>query len=345
VFADCMFCHRPFGANGVLESFPVGRRLAFDSARGRLWVVCKRCDRWNLSPIEERWEAVEDCERLFESTRLKVSTENIGLARHREGLELVRIGRPQRPEFAAWRYGDQFGRRRKRAIVYGVAGAGVLGAVAVGGAMAGVAVGPFLAQSGNLVRLFQYGRKPLTLQTADGELIKLNHAELYNARIVRDAESWSISIKHGRAFKHRVHSFGGAEAERVAGLLLTRINHTGGSRATVQSAVQMIEQSGHPEAFVEAAVHRLRFGQMGGKNGQLAKLPAPTRLALEMALHEERERRSLEGELKGLEIIWRREEEIAQISDDLLLPDTARGRLETLRGSLDVESRSDHPNG
>ena len=84
---------------------------------------------------------------------------------------------------------------------------------------------------------------------------------------------------------------------------------------------------------------------MGGKNGQLAKLPAPTRLALEMALHEERERRALEGELKGLEIIWRREEEIAEISDDLLLPDTARGRLETLRGSLDAESRSDPPNG
>src|SRR5688500_15726904 len=110
-----MFCHRPLGTNGVLESFPVGRRIAFDSAKGRLWAVCKRCDRWNLSPLEERWEAVEDCERLFEETRLQVSTENIGLARHSEGLELVRIGRPLRPEFAAWRYGDQFGRRRKRA--------------------------------------------------------------------------------------------------------------------------------------------------------------------------------------------------------------------------------------
>jgi hypothetical protein len=37
-----------------------------------------------------------------------------------------------------------------------------------------------------------------------------------------------------------------------------------------------------------------------------------------MALHEERERRALEGELKGLEIIWRREEEIAAIADHLL---------------------------
>ena len=60
-----MFCHRPLGANQVIEHFPVGRRLAFDAERGRLWVVCRKCERWNLTPLEERWEAVETCERLF----------------------------------------------------------------------------------------------------------------------------------------------------------------------------------------------------------------------------------------------------------------------------------------
>ena len=89
-----MFCNKPLGANEVVESFPVGRRLAFDAARGRLWVVCTKCRRWNLTPLEERWEAVEDCERLFRETRMSASTENIGIARHREGLELVRIGNP-----------------------------------------------------------------------------------------------------------------------------------------------------------------------------------------------------------------------------------------------------------
>jgi len=43
---------------------------------------------------------------------VRASTDNIGIARHPEGLELVRIGKPLRPEFAAWRYGDQFGRRK-----------------------------------------------------------------------------------------------------------------------------------------------------------------------------------------------------------------------------------------
>ena len=115
MFKTCMFCNRPLGTNEVIEHSPVGRRLAFDAERGRLWMVCRKCERWNLSPLEERWEAVEMCERLFRDTKLRVSTENVGLAKHPEGLELVRIGQPMRPEFAAWRYGDQFGRRRKRA--------------------------------------------------------------------------------------------------------------------------------------------------------------------------------------------------------------------------------------
>src|SRR5215472_7518769 len=124
MYSTCLFCHSHLGANEVVEQFPVGRRLAFDPARGRLWVVCRKCERWNLSPIEERWEAIEECERLFRGTRLRVSTDNIGLARAADGLELVRIGSPQRPEMAAWRYGDQFGRRRLRHIALATATTG-----------------------------------------------------------------------------------------------------------------------------------------------------------------------------------------------------------------------------
>jgi hypothetical protein len=59
------FCSKDLGTNQVLEAFPVGRRLAFDAHQGRLWVVCPTCERWNLTPLEERWEAVEGCERHF----------------------------------------------------------------------------------------------------------------------------------------------------------------------------------------------------------------------------------------------------------------------------------------
>ena len=64
-----------------MEHFPIGRRLAFDSAKGRLWVVCGHCARWNLTPIEERWEAVEESERAFRAQRLRAQTDNIGLVR------------------------------------------------------------------------------------------------------------------------------------------------------------------------------------------------------------------------------------------------------------------------
>ena len=58
MYKNCIFCQRSLGSNEVVEPFPVGRRLAFDASKGRLWVVCRKCGRWNLTPLEERWEAV-----------------------------------------------------------------------------------------------------------------------------------------------------------------------------------------------------------------------------------------------------------------------------------------------
>src|SRR5437763_16782041 len=114
MFASCLFCNGSLGANDSIESFPVGRRLAFDAKKGRVWAVCPRCARWNLAPLDERWDAIDQCERAYRSTTLRVSTDNIGLARLGDGLELVRIGAPLRPEFAAWRYGTRFNRRRRQ---------------------------------------------------------------------------------------------------------------------------------------------------------------------------------------------------------------------------------------
>jgi hypothetical protein len=49
MYSTCLFCNHDLGRNETLETFPIGRRLAFDAAKGRLWVVCKHCERWNLS--------------------------------------------------------------------------------------------------------------------------------------------------------------------------------------------------------------------------------------------------------------------------------------------------------
>ena len=83
MYSTCIFCHAGLGANNSIEPFPIGRRLAFDPAQGRLWVVCSKCERWNLSPIEERFEAIEDCDRLYRGTYVRMSTGNIGIARMR----------------------------------------------------------------------------------------------------------------------------------------------------------------------------------------------------------------------------------------------------------------------
>jgi len=315
MYSTCMFCSRPLGENQVVEHFPVGRRLAFDAERGRLWVVCRKCERWNLSPIEERWEAIETCERIFLSTRVRVSTENVGLARHPEGLELVRIGRPMRPEFAAWRYGDQFGRRRKRAILVGAGAAAVFGGIVVGGVAMGAGMG-LIAQ----VPTFWARRTLVKVRTGDGKTHKLNEQDLKQVRLLPEESDVGYRIVVG---KHRreMRTYGGEEARRVASIVLPKINRRGGDGHVVQGAVAEIAQAGHPERFLKQLVDGESFTSRKGIPGYVNKMPRPTRLALEMALHEEEERRALEGELWRLERAWREAEEIAGISDNLLLPE------------------------
>src|SRR5258705_5915305 len=110
VYTSCLFCHLDLGANHHLPTFPVGRRLAYDAKKGRLWVICTQCGRWNLTPLEERWEAIDESERLFRGTRLRMSTDNVGLSQFRGGFELVRIGPALLPEIASWRYGTRLTR-------------------------------------------------------------------------------------------------------------------------------------------------------------------------------------------------------------------------------------------
>ena len=334
MYSTCLFCNRPLGENAVLEEFPVGRRIAFDPEKGRLWVVCRKCERWNLSPLEERWEAIEAAERWFRGTRMRVSTDQIGLARHPEGFELVRIGHPLRPEFAAWRYGDQFGRRRRRAILMGVGATAVIGAIATAGVATGAISAGLLGQSGNLVNIFVNGRVVLKLRDENGVLLKLKRPDLARAQLHNDGTSWSIVFPR----KRHEHRFTGPEAERVAGLIMPKLNSGGARAAVVQDAVRRIEDAGGPQEYLNGVVmsrmpHRPKWSDSFKRSGAagLDGLPKPTKLALEMVLHEEQERRALEGELAALEAAWQAAEEIAAISDDLLIPESVRAKLDQPR--------------
>ena len=87
--------------------------------------------------------------------------------------------------------------------------------------------------------------------------------------------------------------------------------------------MDLIETTGHPERYLVRVAEGQRFEDKKGVPGYINKMPKPHKLALEMALHEEQERRALEGELWLLEKAWEEAEEIADISDKLFLPEGA----------------------
>ena len=355
MYSTCIFCHASLGANEAIEHFPVGRRLVFDSARGRLWVVCRKCERWNLSPIEERWEAIEECERAFSNTRLRVSTENIGLARISEGLELVRVGSPMRPEMAAWRYGDQFGRRRRRHLaMMSAGGLAALGLVVVGPATGILAGGSWalfnIGQSLHSVYNQRRARAHLSVPGFD-ELVALRIKQLSGVAIIESDGRWGLRIPFlapqrddpplhlGRGRFARTGSefsveVTGDDALAAAGKLLPAFNEAGANRRQLEDAVKIVGGATDPHAlFAEYSAPPRYVGPrvIQPQTRLLGSLPNEVRLALEMASHEEGERRALEGELALLEEAWQQAEEIAAISDDLFVSDETKQRLAALK--------------
>ena len=339
MYSTCLFCNASLGGNEVIESFPVGRRLAFDAANGRLWVVCRKCERWNLSPLEERWEAIEGCERLFRDTRLRVSTDNIGLARVGDGLELVRIGLALRPEFAAWRYGDQFGRRRRRKLIRAGLGVGIIGGAVAGGIALGVSAGVGFGSGGWWIwrgiyagyRRIAYGspdaivaRVPYEDEQNGPRVLPLQRRRLADIRLgTTGLGKLLLSLPVGREVVHLT----GDEAQRAAGYVLPAINWAGAEKHELAEAVRLIEDSRKaPSEFVHDVARQSGLGR------RLHELPNAARLALEMAAHEDSERRAMEGELALLEAAWRQAEEVAKIADNLLVPQSVDEFLERNRG-------------
>jgi hypothetical protein len=345
MYATCLFCNRSLGANEAIEHFPVGRRLAFDAAKGRLWVVCPSCERWNLTPLDERWEAIEDAERLYRGTRLRAATDQIGLARLRDGTELVRIGEPLRPEFAAWRYGDQFGRRRRRQMLFAGAGLAAIGVVVAGGVAAGASIGGVGWMLARLARTAVRGNPRSVvarIRTDDQRLLRVRLGHLSETTLERGESSpISIDLRHetGR------WRFDGPEAMRVAATLMPKVNRYGGTKQTVAEAVNAIEDTHGSEGYLESLsrgahvitrppakpVRRLTLMHDMPEYGLFGLTPVQ-RLAFEMSLHEEAERRAMEGELAELERAWRDAEEIAGISDNLLVPEAVATKIEQIRG-------------
>ncbi len=327
-------CHRALGANDVIETFPVGRRLAFDEKTGRLWVVCKSCGHWNLSPLEERWEAIVECERLYRATKVRIATGNIGLATHSEGLDLIRIGKPLRPEFAAWRYGPRMVARRRKAALLAVGGAvatGVGGIVVVG---AGIGIAGLLATSGFGIVLLQFGGvvfdKALEYRDYERVVAKVTDARGHKYRIQKkhlrlisletdDSENgWRLALRHERGNLNLT----GIEATLTASQVLAHLNKKGASKSVVHSAANSIANAGDSQQFIKNSValrDRRRKAGLLLRENELDSfgLHYEERLAVEMAMHEDAERSAMQGELAALEQAWKNAEEIGSIADKM----------------------------
>ncbi len=333
MYRRCIYCSADLGANEALEAFPVGRRIAFDAERGRLWAVCAKCARWNLAPIEERWEPVEEAERLFRDARLRTQSENIGLARLPDGTRLIRVGQALQGELAAWRYGSTLEQRRKRYLM--ISGAvGIGAAVVLGGIMFAGASGAF---AGFLGAWQEQQRKRVVHRVAgdaspDGKprTIRRWHVEgswmeegeggialhLPNTHLKKPKTDWSGNPRFDGG---EVLTLSGQDARRALERSLVRVNEKGGKRDQLRDAVGLLAAASPEEYIRQTARSGFYLGKRKGfERFRIAPVHA---LALEMALHDEQERRALEGELSLLEAAWRDAEEIASIADRLAMPE------------------------
>ena len=217
MYSTCLFCHSGLRTNVAIERLPVGRRLAFDAAKGRLWVICLHCSRWNLTPLEERWEAIEECERAFRVAHVRAATDNISLAVDGRSVELVRIGTPPRPELEHWRY---------RVDVLERSGMSVA-----------------IAALRNIAR-----RGRTFVRTEDGNVIGLDKYEVSGAQLVPESsrDGWRVEVRKG----DRTIRLPGNTGLAALGPLLARLN-LGALDWEIEEAINYLERAGGPAAHLE----------------------------------------------------------------------------------------------
>lgn len=267
MYSTCLFCNSDLGENRALPTFPVGSRLAFDPERGRLWVVCVVCDRWNLSPLDERWEAIEDCERRFRSTKIRFSTDNIGLAYLPEGLALIRIGPALKPEIAAWRYGRLLGRWLPGArrdpflrVARRWAGRGEAAMDYTFRRLFGVHLGYDLS---TWLRVHGQADRILVATRGDhGGMAVIRARDLDHTELIRPdpREPWRLQV----SYPGGVVTISGDAGLHVAGKLLAVLNGGGATEAEVRYAVAKLEDAGNPESYfarVAAIAMRCSWGR------------------------------------------------------------------------------------
>ena len=327
MYTRCLVCTTPFEANEQLEHVPHGQRLAFDPSRGRLWAVCRVCRRWSLMPIEDRWEALEELEKLtVDKAQLLSQTDNIALMRSGP-LEIVRVGRAKLTEEAWWRYGRELASRKKKWDKLGIAGTTAAGAVVVGGwAAGGISMLGIWLIMGSGSETLRDGARWLRFGSdawrGEQECLKCGHlfrSVSFRNRgalgLFQDETPGAMKVVARCPSCHEYRDAGlqlrGDDAQRTLRRVLAYHHFAGASEDRVFKATRLIQEAGSPKDLARIVVRN------GKRLGDLRRTGG---IALEIAVNEANEQHLLELELAELESHWRREEELASIIDGELTP-------------------------
>ena len=329
LFTRCLVCHTPFPANEELERYATGARIAYDPVRGRLWSVCRSCKRWSLAPIEERWEALEEIEKLVtDRAKLLSQTDNIALLRAGH-LDIIKVGRANLTEEAWWRYGRELTARRERHQKMTFIGTAAAGAAIAGGLLTG--------GSAWLAAWFLWDNAPD--KVADfARWIRFGSTAWYGHEICQrcgfvfravdykrraglillpsqENGTLGLTLRCPKCGEYRAGEGGlhltGREGEQTVRRVLAYHHHAGATDKKVRSATRLIEEAGSAQDLSRIVV------KQGRRLGDLQRTGA---IALEIAVNEAAEQRLLELEVSCLEAHWRAEEELASIIDGELTP-------------------------
>lgn len=324
MFHTCAFCSGALGGDGGASGLGVGRRFAFDGWKSRVWVICQRCGRWNLTPVEDRLDAVAALDRMAAAGRVAATTAQVALVRA-GAYDVVRVGKPPRLEIAGWRYGERIkARERERLkvvvpVTLAFVGITIATNIAAGGTTAWM-FGQF-PQAANQIYTWTVGRRRVGIEppvcARCGAIMVLRASHLQEARLTRTSASDLAVLLRCPRCKAEGAMLEGADAERALRHGLTYVNLKKGRRVKrkAEEAATAVERAGGPQELIAGATRaELRVGTLKGAQG----------LALEMAVDEQAEVRELERE-------WRRAEEIAQIADDLLTPPAIEDELKHLK--------------
>lgn len=309
---NCFWCDNSLGKTDLLPELGLGRKIAFDPAHARVWGICRKCGRWSLANLDEaeRRSVAEHLDRTYWATTTRTDDHGMGLAQL-DRTTLIRVGDTTWRHFAAWRYGMRLAKRRtwfwittafmylytvwiwlRSAPLFENTWASNLVMLAV----TWLIVWWFSLR--HVVHVPSMGMKPLR-----GDKLALAEMEISNF-------DWRLMIDHADG----TAVLTGDAAVDVIGRLMPAVYHKGANAKEVEEAVAFIERAGGPQRFFDA---RLTPAWIPLGRHKLLNLPPLLLNALEMAAHEESERRAIGSDLSVLRAQSTPALETAEISDRL----------------------------